>query len=91
VACGGLKPKIGHLELGEDPIQGARRDFEEETGYFPRHIEQLGYYNQFPGVLQAATSLFFATGLVQTSQHLELGEVLETAHKPLAEVLGINP
>src|SRR4030042_2614714 len=47
----------GHLEPGEDPIHGARREFEEETGYFPRHIEQLGYYNQFPGVLRAATTL----------------------------------
>jgi ADP-ribose pyrophosphatase len=79
----------GHLEPGEDPIQGARREFEEETGYFPRHIEQLGYYNQFPGVLRAATNLFFASNLEQTHQHLEPGEVLETVHKPVAEVLGM--
>lgn len=77
----------GHLEPGEDPIQGARREFEEETGYYPRHIEKLGYYNQFPGVLRAATNLFFATDLVKTSQHLEPGEVLETVHKPVKEVL----
>jgi ADP-ribose pyrophosphatase len=77
----------GHLEPGEDPLSGARREFEEETGYFPRHIIKLGYYNQFPGVLRAATNLFFATDLVQTSQHLEPGEVLETVHMPLDEVL----
>jgi ADP-ribose pyrophosphatase len=77
----------GHLEPGEDPLSGARREFEEETGYFPRHIVKLGYYNQFPGVLRAATNLFFATDLVQTSQHLEPGEVLETVHMPLDEVL----
>jgi ADP-ribose pyrophosphatase len=77
----------GHLEPGEDPIQGARREFEEETGYFPRHIEKLGYYNQFPGVLRAATNLFFATELVQTAQHLEPGEILETVHKPVREVI----
>ncbi len=40
----------GHLEPGEDPIQGARREFEEETGYCPGKMEKLGYYNQFPGV-----------------------------------------
>ncbi len=79
----------GHLEQGEDPIQGARREFEEETGYFPRQIDKLGYYNQFPGVLRAATNLFFATDLVPTSQHLEPGEVLETVHKPVSEVLGM--
>ena len=79
----------GHLEPGEDPIQGARREFEEETGYFPRCIEKLGYYNQFPGVLRAATNLFFATDLVQTSQHLEPGEILETVHLPVDEVLNM--
>lgn len=77
----------GHLEPGEDPIQGARREFEEETGYFPRHMEKLGYYNQFPGVLRAATNLFFATDLVRTTQHLEPGEILETVHKPVREVI----
>ncbi len=79
----------GHLEPGEDPIQGARREFEEETGYFPHRIEQLGYYNQFPGVLRAATNLFFATELVKTSQNLEPGEILETVHMPVNEVLGM--
>jgi ADP-ribose pyrophosphatase len=77
----------GHLEPGEDPIQGACREFEEETGYLPRHIEKLGYYNQFPGVLRAATNLFFAADLVQTTQHLEPGEILETVHKPVGEVI----
>ena len=77
----------GHLEPGEDPIEGARREFEEETGFFPRHIGQLGFYNQFPGVLRAATTLFFATDLVQTRQHLEPGEVLETVHLPVNEVV----
>lgn len=77
----------GHLEPGEDPVQGARREFEEETGYYPRWIEPLGYYNQFPGVLRAATNLFFATDLQKTTPHLEPGEVLETVHMPVDKVL----
>jgi ADP-ribose pyrophosphatase len=79
----------GHLEPGEDPIQGARREFEEETGYFPHRIEPLGYYNQFPGVLRAATNLFFATNLEKTTQHLEPGEVLQTVHMPVNQVLSM--
>ncbi len=79
----------GHLEPGENPIHGARREFEEETGYYPRLIEKLGYYNQFPGVLRAATNLFFATDLIQTNQNLEPGEVLETVHMPVEEVVGM--
>lgn len=77
----------GHLEPGEKPMEGAIREFEEETGYYPRHIEALGYYNQFPGVLRAATNLFFASDLVKTTPHLEPGEVLETVHMPVGEVL----
>ena len=77
----------GHLDPGEDPIVGAQREFEEETGYFPRHMERLGYYNQFPGVLKAATNLFFASDLMQTNQRLEPGEYLETVHKPVREVI----
>ncbi len=77
----------GHLEPGEDPIQGALREFEEETGFFPRHMQKLGYYTQFPGVLRASTNLYFATDLVKTSQNLEPGEVLETVHMPVSDVL----
>jgi len=79
----------GHLEPGEDPLQGARREFEEETGYFPQIIEKLGYYNQFPGVLRVATNLFFATQLVKTRQQLEPGEILETVHLPVGEVISM--
>lgn len=52
----------GRLEPGEESMDGARREFEEETGYYPNHIEWLGYYNQFPGTLRAATNLFFCQG-----------------------------
>lgn len=77
----------GHLQPGEQPMQGACREFEEETGYRPHHIQKLGYYNQFPGVLRAATNLFFATNLEKTSQNLEPGEILETVHIPVDDVL----
>jgi ADP-ribose diphosphatase len=77
----------GHLEPDETPLNGARREFEEETGYYPRCMQKLGYYNQFPGVLKAGTNLFFATDLVKTHQHLEPGEVLKTYHVPVQKVL----
>ncbi len=79
----------GHLEPGESPIEGAMREFEEETGYHPGRIEPLGYYNQFPGVLRAATNLFFASQLEKTTQRLEPGEVLETVLLPVNVVLNM--
>ncbi len=33
----------GRLSAGEPPLEGARREFEEETGYHPARIEPLGY------------------------------------------------
>jgi len=77
----------GRLNPGEDPLEGARREFEEETGYFPRHILKLGYYNQFPGTLRAATNLFFANDLIPTEQHLDEGEELELVMLPIPQVL----
>jgi ADP-ribose pyrophosphatase len=79
----------GRLNPGEDPLDGARREFEEETGYFPRHIERLGYYNQFPGMLQAGTTLFFARDLTPTRQNLDDGEVLEVVELPVEDVLAM--
>ena len=77
----------GRLEPGEDPLEGARREFEEETGYYPNHIEKIGYYNQFPGTLRAATNLFFAADLVLTHQHLDEGEELEIVRLGVGDVL----
>ncbi len=78
----------GHLEPGEGPLEGARREFEEETGYFPGEMQSLGYYNQFPGVLRCGTNLYFATHLVKTHKNLEPGEVLDTVHVSVKAILG---
>jgi len=77
----------GRLNPGEDILEGARREFEEETGYLPGHMEPLGYYNQFPGTLRAATNLFFACQLEVTHQHLDPGEELEVVAMPVDEVM----
>jgi ADP-ribose pyrophosphatase len=77
----------GVLEPGEDPLDGARREFEEETGFYASHIEKIGYYNQFPGTVRAATSLFFATDLVSTHQNLDEGEELDIVFISVSEVV----
>ena len=77
----------GGLNPGEPPLKGARREFEEETGFYPEHIERLGYFNQFPGSIRAATHLFFASNLRPTRQKLDPGETLEVIHVPVHQVL----
>lgn len=77
----------GKLNPDEEPLQGARREFEEETGYAPGEIFKLGMYNQFPGMLNAFTHLFFARNLVKTEQKLDEGEYLEVISLPVPELL----
>ncbi len=77
----------GRMNIGEKPTDAARREFEEETGFYPKSIEPLGYYNQFPGSLKAGTYLFFAHDLIATRQNLDEGEFLDIAIKPVGEIL----
>jgi ADP-ribose pyrophosphatase len=77
----------GRLEPGEDPLEGARRELEEETGYRAGHVEPLGRFNPFPGSLKVTANLFFAKDLTQTQQRLDEGEELEIVLMPFAEVV----
>lgn len=77
----------GRVNPGEALLAAARREFEEETGFYPEHIQPLGIYNQFPGALNATTHLFFARDLRPTQQHLDEGEILEMHAVPLTQLL----
>lgn len=77
----------GTLNPNEIPLDGARREFEEETGFLPKVIKPLGLYSQFPGIIRAKTHLFFAYELLATQQNLDDGENLEVIFTPLDQVL----
>jgi len=79
----------GHLTPGEDPLAGARRELEEETGFRAGRIESLGAYSLLPGMLKATIYLFFATDLIPTRQHLDPGEELEVVSLPFAKALAM--
>ncbi len=77
----------GSLRRNEDPLEGARREFEEESGYRPGKMTLLTRYNQFPGSLRTTTYLFFASDLQPTQQHLDPGEYLELIPMPVSQVI----
>ena len=77
----------GRVEPGEAPAEAARRELEEETGYRAGRLEPLCRYNQFPGSIRVATSIFFATDLTFTRQSLDENEELEAVPMPVVEVL----
>jgi ADP-ribose pyrophosphatase len=76
----------GRADPGEDPLEGARRELEEETGYHAGTILPLGSFNPFPGSLKVTAHLFFAADLTPGHQRLDPGEELEVHLRPFDEV-----
>lgn len=76
----------GRADKSEVPIEAARRELVEETGYIPDHIEALGTLNPFPGSLRVSLYLFFASGLQPGPSRPDEGEELEVHLRPFEEV-----
>ena len=53
----------GSLEPGEDPVQGAARECEEETGLAAGDVEFLGAFYPTPGYCDETMNYFRLTGL----------------------------
>ena len=68
---------IGDDVEGEDAIDSARRELEEETGYQAAHWEDLGEFWSSPGMLEESFTLLKATGLTK------VGDGGGTAHEEI--------
>jgi 8-oxo-dGTP pyrophosphatase MutT (NUDIX family) len=70
----------GVCEAGEDPMESARRELYEETGYGGGHWQRWMTISANPGTITNLTHCFLATDVEQIStQHLEETEDL-TVH-----------
>jgi 8-oxo-dGTP pyrophosphatase MutT (NUDIX family) len=67
----------GKLEAGEDPLAGAQRELEEETGYRARRWKPLVEYYASPGFLGESMLVFTAEGLIAGDAHPEEDEQIE--------------
>ena len=54
---------IGDESEGEDALESAARELEEETGYTAAHWEELGEFWSSPGMITESYTLLKATGL----------------------------
>jgi len=77
----------GKLEAGEDPVAGAQRELEEETGYQAKKWRPLVEYYASPGFLGESMLVFLAEGLIPGHAHPEDDEEIEIRLVKLSDVL----
>jgi ADP-ribose pyrophosphatase len=77
----------GSLEPGEDPLAGAKRELEEETGYRAKKWKLLMEYFASPGFLGESMKVFLAEGLVAGRAQPEEDEDIELRLVRLKEIL----
>jgi ADP-ribose pyrophosphatase len=67
----------GTREPNESPLEGARRELEEETGYRAAHWEKLAEFYTSPGILTERMHVYLATGLTAGPPRREANEEIE--------------
>jgi ADP-ribose pyrophosphatase len=77
----------GKLEAGEDPLDGAKRELEEETGYRAKKWWKLVEYYASPGFLGEDMKVFVAEGLVPGDARPEEDELIEMRLVKMSELL----
>lgn len=67
----------GTLEEGEDLVSCARRELEEEAGYYPRKIKKLITFFSTPGFCNEKLTLFLAEDLEKKNKNEDADEFIE--------------
>ena len=81
-----LEIPAGNIEPGEEPLQGALRELEEETGYIAGRMERLGGFYSSPGYSTEFLHLFLATELEPSPSRAQEDEIIEVVPIPLKQV-----
>jgi len=81
-----LEIPAGLMEPGEDTLQCARREFEEETGFSAERWEKLGSFYTSPGFCTEDMHLYLATELTPAESVADSDENIELVRVPLTAV-----
>jgi len=68
----------GRLDKGETPLQAAKRELVEETGYRAKHWKRLVTFYPSPGYVAEKMTIFLATGLTEGQAQPMEDERIET-------------
>jgi len=80
----------GMVEADESPLQAARRELAEETGFTADHWEQIGVVEPNPAFMTNRTYTFIARGARLTAEpQQDPNEEIEVEERPLAEIPGL--
>ena len=82
-----LELPAGMLDPGEPPIECARRELIEETGYRAEKIEPLVTFYSTPGICTEKMHVFVATGLTAGESEREPGERIDNQPMKYADAL----
>lgn len=69
-----LELPAGKLEPNEDPLEAAKRELQEETGYIADKYEKLTAMYTTPGFCNEVLHIYLATGLKKSEQGQNLDE-----------------
>jgi ADP-ribose pyrophosphatase len=77
----------GKLEPGEDPLEAAGRELEEETGYRAKKLTHLQSFSTSPGFAEEIVHLYFTDELEKGEVHLDEEEFLTCEAISMEEAL----
>jgi ADP-ribose pyrophosphatase len=82
-----LEIPAGTMEPGELPLDCARRELEEETGYVAEKFIELSQVLILPSYSDEKIYVYLARGLILTQQNLDSDEIIEIVKYPLEDTL----
>jgi len=84
-----LEIPAGSIEPGEEPLESAVRELEEETGYTARKLERIcGFYSS-PGYSTEFLHVFLATDLEPGPKRPQENEIIDAVPIPLGQIPGL--
>jgi 8-oxo-dGTP pyrophosphatase MutT (NUDIX family) len=80
---------MGLVEDGEQPVEAAARELEEETGWRPESMRELMYAQPAGGITDSQHFVFRADGAARIGEPTERNESDRLEWIPLAEIPGM--